>query len=416
MNDSRTTWLREVPDTWRITTINSLYTLRNEKVSDKDYPPLSVTMKGVVPQLESAAKTDDGDNRKLVKVGDFAINSRSDRRGSCGISAYDGSVSLINIVLTPREAMHPGYYNWLFHSSAFSDEFYKWGHGIVDDLWTTRWQEMKRIVVPVPPMEEQTAISEFLDEQCVLIDEAIAEAQTSIEEYKKWKASIISETVSVGLNKSVKTRNRNDSDDVIPVHWKVCRIKDCAWFSPACDCKHMTKDTSVTFAPMECIKNGYFINRESEYGEVSASYTVFQEGDIVIAKVTPCFENGNIAIMEGLHNGFGFGSSELFVLRAHSVIPKFLFYVLQNEKFKQQGCSTMTGTGGLKRVSGEFVKNYIFPIPPEDEQIAIAQYLDDMCDAMRSIIDEKESLISNLESYRRSLIFEVVTGKRKVVQ
>lgn len=416
MNDSRTTWLREVPDTWRITTINSLYTLRNEKVSDKDYPPLSVTMKGVVPQLESAAKTDDGDNRKLVKVGDFAINSRSDRRGSCGISAYDGSVSLINTVLTPREAMHPGYYNWLFHSAAFSDEFYKWGHGIVDDLWTTRWQEMKRIVVPVPPMEEQTAISEFLDEQCVLIDEAIAEAQTSIEEYKKWKASIISETVSVGLNKSVKTRNRNDSDDVIPVHWKVCRIKDCAWFSPACDCKHMTKDTSVTFAPMECIKNGYFINRESEYGEVSASYTVFQEGDIVIAKVTPCFENGNIAIMEGLHNGFGFGSSELFVLRAHSVIPKFLFYVLQNEKFKQQGCSTMTGTGGLKRVSGEFVKNYIFPIPPEDEQIAIAQYLDDMCDAMRSIIDEKESLISNLESYRRSLIFEVVTGKRKVVQ
>ena len=119
MNDSRTTWLREVPDTWRITTINSLYTLRNEKVSDKDYPPLSVTMKGVVPQLESAAKTDDGDNRKLVKIGDFAINSRSDRRGSCGISSYDGSVSLINTVLTPREAMHPGYYNWLFHSAAF---------------------------------------------------------------------------------------------------------------------------------------------------------------------------------------------------------------------------------------------------------------------------------------------------------
>ena len=149
--DSGQEWIGQIHIDWKLSKIAALYGLRNEKVSDKDYPPLSVTMKGVVPQLESAAKTDNGDNRKLVKVGDFAINSRSDRRGSCGISKYDGSVSLINTVLTPRDKIHPGYYEWLFHSVLFGDEFYKWGHGIVDDLWTTRWQEMKRIVVPVPP-------------------------------------------------------------------------------------------------------------------------------------------------------------------------------------------------------------------------------------------------------------------------
>jgi hypothetical protein len=118
---------------------------------------------GVVPQLATAAKTDDGDNRKLVKVGDFAINSRSDRRGSCGISSYDGSVSLINTIITPRTEMNPQYYNWLFHTELFADEFYKWGHGIVDDLWTTRWQEMKRIAIVVPPLAEQKAIADFLD-------------------------------------------------------------------------------------------------------------------------------------------------------------------------------------------------------------------------------------------------------------
>jgi len=417
MPDSRTTWMKEVPEDWRVTTIGSLYTLRNEKVSDKDYPPLSVTMKGIVPQLESAAKTEDGDNRKLVRIGDFAINSRSDRRGSCGISAYDGSVSLINTVLVPREKMHPGYYNWLFHSSAFSDEFYKWGHGIVDDLWTTRWQEMKRIVVPVPSMPEQEAIAAFLDERCSIIDDAIAEAKASIDEYKTWKASVIFQAVTEGLDTSIEFCESGIGwIDKIPAHWKVCRIKDCAAFAPACNTNHLKKESIVTFSPMECIKNGFYIPRDAVFGDIASSYTMFQEGDIVFAKVTPCFENGNIAIMEGLNNGFGYGSSELFVLRPNTVERRFLYYFLQNEKFKQMGCSTMTGTGGLKRVSGNFVKNCYILLPPVEEQIQIADYLDRMCETMQTIVEEKQALVNRLESYKRSLIFEVVTGKRKVVQ
>ena len=97
--DSGIEWIGRIPMDWNTTKLGALYTQRNEKVSDKDFPPLSVTMQGILPQLETAAKTDDGDNRKLVKKGDFAINSRSDRRGSCGISPYDGSVSLINTIL-----------------------------------------------------------------------------------------------------------------------------------------------------------------------------------------------------------------------------------------------------------------------------------------------------------------------------
>ena len=165
---------------------------------------------------------------------------------------------------------------------------------------------------------------------------------------------------------------------------------------------------------MECIKNGYFINREETYGSIASSYTTFQEGDIAFAKVTPCFENGNIAIMTGLYNGFGFGSSELFILRAKAVETRYLFYFLQNEKFKQLACSTMTGTGGLKRVSGVFVKDCYMPLPSVEEQLLIADYLDNMCYAMKLVIDEKHTLIAELESYKRSLIYETVTGKRKV--
>lgn len=107
MKDSGTEWLKDIPKSWEISRIGSLYNLRITKVSDSDYQPLSVTNKGIVPQLESAAKTNAHDDRKLVKKGDFAINSRSDRRGSCGISPYEGSVSLINTILAPRGEMNP---------------------------------------------------------------------------------------------------------------------------------------------------------------------------------------------------------------------------------------------------------------------------------------------------------------------
>lgn len=127
MKDSGIEWIGIIPNDWKIGRLGGLYSLRNTKVSDEDYPPLSVTMKGVIPQLETAAKTNDHNSRKLVKKGDFAINSRSDRRGSSGIATCDGSVSGINTILKPNGDMNPGYYNLLFHTTQFADEFYKWG-------------------------------------------------------------------------------------------------------------------------------------------------------------------------------------------------------------------------------------------------------------------------------------------------
>lgn len=196
MKESGIEWIGNIPAGWALLKIGNLYSQRSEKVSDKDYAPLSVTMQGIVPQLATAAKTDDGENRKLVKAGDFVINSRSDRRGSCGISNYDGSVSLINIVLTPRTIMHPGYYNWLFHTALFADEFYKWGHGIVDDLWTTRWQEMKFIYVPVPPVKEQQEIANYLSNRVDEINTLIQKKERFLVELESYKKSLIYEYVT----------------------------------------------------------------------------------------------------------------------------------------------------------------------------------------------------------------------------
>lgn len=150
--DSGVQWLGEIPSHWEVLRLGSYFSERKEKVSDKDYEPLSVTKNGIFPQLDNVAKTKDGDNRKLVRKNDFVINSRSDRKGSSGVSKYDGSVSLINIVLEPRKALEPSFCNYLLKSTEFIEEFYRNGHGIVADLWTTRYDEMKQIKVAFPPI------------------------------------------------------------------------------------------------------------------------------------------------------------------------------------------------------------------------------------------------------------------------
>lgn len=196
MKDSGVEWLGAVPAEWRLTKIGQVYDLRNKKVSDVDFEPLSVTMQGIVPQLSNAAKTDAHDDRKLVMKGDFVINSRSDRRGSCGIAKQNGSVSLINTVLIPRDSMEPRFYDWLFHTSLFADEFYRNGRGIVDDLWTTKWTEMKGITIVEPPIEEQIRIADYLDERCSAIDEAVARQEQLIDKLDEYRKSIIHHAVT----------------------------------------------------------------------------------------------------------------------------------------------------------------------------------------------------------------------------
>ena len=160
-------WIGDMPNTWKLVKIGSLFLCRNEKVSDTDYPPLSVSRGGVVPQMENVAKSDANDNRKLVLAGDFAINSRSDRKQSCGLSELDGSVSLINTVLYLRskDEVYGKYLNYLLKNYGFAEEFYRWGHGIVADLWTTRWQEMKNIVLPLPTKERQIALTKEIEKK-----------------------------------------------------------------------------------------------------------------------------------------------------------------------------------------------------------------------------------------------------------
>lgn len=189
-------WLPEIPEHWEMSKVSSHFRQRNVKVSDKEYPALSVSKMGVTPQLDNVALSNaEGNSRKLVKIGDYAVNSRSDRKGSCGVSQYEGSVSLITIVLEPFD-IDRGYVHYLFRSNPWIEEFYRNGRGIVADLWTTNYQMMKGMYLPVPPLSEQRSIVSYITERASKIDLLIEKLNKEIESIKEYKQRLISDVVT----------------------------------------------------------------------------------------------------------------------------------------------------------------------------------------------------------------------------
>lgn len=418
MKDSGVEWIGSVPDVWELGQIGHLYSERKEKVSDFDYPPLSVTMKGVLPQLSTAAKSDAHDDRKLIRKGDFAINSRSDRRGSCGISPCDGSVSLINTILTPRNEMNPRYYNWLFHTNEFADEFYKWGHGIVDDLWTTNWSDMKKMVVTIPSLTEQQNIADYLDCQCTLIDNIIEKTKTSIEEYTKLKQAIITQAVTKGVrgDRSMK-ESGIDWIGSIPEEWSIEKTKTIAKrivvgvvIKPA---EYFDENGTVPFLRGVNIKE-YSINPEpmvyiSEDSNHMNSKSIIHTGDILIVR------DGSIGVSCVVPTEYDGSNvvSLIIVSCIDSVDPHYLTYSLNSTIGKTQFELMKIGSA-LTHTSVQSVSKILHAIPDIDEQIEIVEFLDNKSSEINSIISNKEQLIADLESYKKSLIYEYVTGKKEV--
>lgn len=407
MNFSGVQWIGNIPTTWQMGRIGGLYLLRNEKVSDRDYPPLSVTNKGIVPQLETAAKSNAHDDRKKVMVGDFAINSRSDRRGSCGISPYEGSVSLINTILAPKAEMHPKYYDWLFHTIQFGDEFYKWGHGIVDDLWTTGWQDMKRILIPLPPLAEQRTIATYLDSRCAEIDAIGADIQSQIDILEQYRRSIITEAVTNGLNPDAEMK---DSEiqwiGMMPAHWDCIRGKYVL--------KYVQKPVREDDGVITCFRDGEVTLRSNRredgftMADKEIGYQGIDVGDLVVHGMD------GFAGAIGISDSRGKASPVLNVLETDQN-KRYIMYFLRSMAYSDVFLALATGIRVRScDLRWNKLSELFYPIPPLEEQEAIVAYIDDVIEKTNAVIADKKAQLETLEEYKKSLIFEYVTGKKGV--
>lgn len=418
MKDSGVEWIGEIPQEWNV--ISHKQIMHKVKEICEHYNGediISLSMSGVrIRDLDAGGKmptTFDGyqyvePENMLLCLFDIDVTPRC-----VGIVKNHGVTS----PAYSRFIVHNGYLNRYYdYLLRFIDDekvFVHLAKNLRSSLTESDFGAIKTIV---PPFAEQRRIADFLDRRCAEIDGVIEATKKTIEEYKALKQSIITEAVTKGVRGA---RPMKDSGiewiGEIPEEWECKPIKYVAKFQPACDTSKLNDESEITYIPMECLKNGYYIKNTALFGALSSSLTPFEEGDIAMAKVTPCFENGNIAIMNNLASEFGMGSSELFVYRPFAANARYILYWLQNDLFKQAACATMTGTGGLKRVSPYFAKNSCIPVPSSVEQREITEYLDEKCVEVDRLIAIKQQLLAELETYKKSVIYEYVTGKRVVI-
>lgn len=404
-------WFDVVPDSWRALKMRGVFSERNTKVSDKDYPALSVGKMGVVPQLDTAVKTDNGDNRKLICKGDFAINSRSDRKGSSGISQYDGSASLIITVLKPHRSLNGRFYHYLLRGHYFAEEFYRNGHGLVSDLWTTKWDEMRNIYIPVPPREEQDQIVRYLDWQVSKINKLIHGYQRQIKLLEERRQTVIDRAVTKGVRqgRQMHSIQANWMGD-IPADWKMIPSKRL--FLESKERKH-PDDKPATASQ----KYGIILQED---------YMKSENKRIVIATQGlddwKHVEPDNFVISLRSFQG-GIERSEIFgcvtwhyivLLPQKYVVPRYFKWLLKSKSYIKalRGTSEFIRDGQDLRYSN-FVKVDL-PLIPASEQEEIADYIEQETAKIDRAIPVLEKEIELLKEYRTRLISDVVTGQMDV--
>jgi type I restriction enzyme S subunit len=392
--DSGVPWLEHVPEHWEVLRLGSQFVERKQKVSDKDFAPLSVTKKGILPQLDTAAKSNDGDNRKKVCSGDFVINSRSDRKGSSGVSPHTGSVSLINTVLTPI-SLDGRYVHNFFRSHSFQEEFYRVGCGIVADLWSTKYADMRTIMIPVPSPDEQQKISRYLDWQTSKINRFIKAKKKLIYLLKEQKQNVINEAVTKGINPNVEMKDSGvEWLGEIPAHWDVLPLR---W--------HL-KIASGEFRAGDLIRT----ERSKEY-----AYPVIGGNGVMGYTNSP---NSNINTI--VIGRVGALCGNVHLTEESSWITDNALRLSNIRRFRKDYFALQLRTMNLNKLSkanaqplitGGVVKAQKAACPPEDEQQEIVIHIEKETALIDKTIARTEREIELIQEYRTRLVSDVVTGK-----
>lgn len=411
-------WLGDVPESWALKRLGHYFDERRERASDTEFEPLSVTKHGIVPRLESAAKTQDGDNRKKVLAGDFVINSRSDRKGSSGLSPLNGSVSLICTVLTPS-GLHGPFIHHLFRSELFQEEYYRWGKGIVADLWSTNFSDMKNIVLGVPSEAEQTQIARFLDHETARIDALIEEQQRLIELLKEKRQAVISKAVTKGLDPTVPMKDSGvEWLGEVPAHWEVKPLRYVSTMidgdrSSAYPSEGDLVGEGIPFVSSKNIVGYKFTDKNLNYITQEKFNSLGRgklcDGDLVI---TVRGTIGHVAVFDSAAIGSktGFINAQMMIIRPHAGLTEYIR--LCSESFFWQKQLDVAAYGStVKQLSNPIVGGLVIALPPRAEIPALTS-------KVRALESEFETLISEalvgtnlLQERRSALISAAVTGK-----
>ena len=423
MRDSGVAWIGMVPEGWTSFLLGQLVKqVKNKNVLLQERNLLSLsygkikrkdieTAEGLVPASY--------DGYNIIEKGDIVLrltdlqNDHTSLR--VGLATERGIITSAYLTLRPINSVFPAFLYYALHTFDVRKGFYGMGAGVRQGL---KYDEIRQIKVVLPALIEQHTIANFLDKKCSEIDAIIADAKASIEEYKAWKASIIYEAVTKGLDPHAEMKDSGvEWIGKIPKHWgttalkRICkRISDGSHYSPPTTAFGLPYVTAgdihgkgINYTKCRTIS-------KSDFDLLVKTNCQPHLGDVLLVK------DGATTGRVGLMTDDGpcvLLSSVAMLTPNDGISSEYLMYLLESDVFQYQIKKTMAGSA-MPRTTLSKLMVYTAILCPFDEQVEIVNYLNAKCSHIEDLISEKLSLISDLESYKKSLIYEVVTGKRKV--
>ena len=427
MKNSGVQWLGNIPKEWSVGKVKHEFYATKTIVGDKvnDYERLALTLNGVIKRSKDAGdglQPEKFDGYQILKEHELVfklIDLANVSTSRVGLSPYTGIVSPAYIVLHHRKDMNPRYGEYYFLSMWMNEVFnHIGGDGVRSAL---NAKDLLNIPYLKVSPDEQQAIADYLDETCSKIDEIIAEAKASIDEYKELRQGVIFEAVTKGLDKNVEMKSTSVGwIGTVPLHWRVAKIRQVAeFYNGDRSSKYPSGDDIVSEGIIFITSNnlGYIVlntNISTNKFITKQKYDDLGGAKLRINDIVFCLRGsvGKCAINKTFDEGTI--ASSLVVIRAKKVDADYLNYVLQNHRITDEAIVNAIGIGSLNLAAHD-ISEFYMPIPPEKEMQDIVRYLDDKVGNVDDLISEKESLINDLEANKKSLIYEVVTGKRRVV-
>lgn len=427
--DSGIAWIGEIPSEWNVLPIKHALSWKSDK-GHGDAQVLSLYRDlGIVPKDSrddnhnvTSEKTDE---YKYVNAGDFVVNKMKAWQGSMALSSYNGIVSPAYYVFTfTNDQVYKPYFHYLLRNDSYLPEYRRLSTGLRIGQWDLGFEDFKEIPFLLPSFEEQRNIADFLDKKCSEIDSLISLQQEMISELQDYKQSIISEVVCTGLDRNRNLKNSNvEWIGTIPESWEVKPLKNCFSFAKGLP---ITKDdlleTGIPVISYGQI-HGKFNTGTTTHSDLiryvaedfinSNPQSLTKNGDFIFADTSEDKEGcGNCAFIDRDESIFA-GYHTIIAHPIDDKISKYHAYLFRTDCWRSQIRSRVAGIK-LFSITLKILSYNSVIIPPKDEQLRIVEYLDKKTSQLDILISIKQDKIQELKDYKKSVVFEYVTGKKRV--
>lgn len=418
MKDSGIEWIGAIPQAWKTDRLQ--WHLKEINVSNNPIQTqniLSLTIEaGVIPYAEKGNQgnkaKEDYSQYKIAFPDTLVINSMNVIIGAVGISQYFGCVSPVYYVFEPIEGTDLRYIYYLFTNTGFQKEMRKYAKGILEIRLRISSNDMLKRIVPSPPFKEQQRIADYLDKMCAEIDAVLEKTRASIEEYKKLKQAVITQAVTRGVRGD---RPMKDSGiewiGEIPAEWDVLSlVAHTSMLTPMRD-RPENLDGPIPWVRIEDFEGKYI---ESSKAGLGVSMKTVKEMNLKVYPVGTILCTSSCIMGKCAIVSRELVSNQRFI----GIIPDrttdktYLYYLMTSNAERMNFLSTGALQANLSRSAFEHLK---VQFPPYSEQQEIVAYLDDKCEKIDALIARKQQYLTEIENYKKSLIYEYVTGKKEVV-